>query len=50
MSKVLICILSLALADFGVEYFKEVPNYIQAGTITFHQFLALAIYHFIWED
>ena len=49
MSKVLICILSLALADFGFEYFKEVPNFIEVGKITLNQFWALVIYHFVWE-
>lgn len=49
MSGVVMCIISLALANFGVEWFhNDVPNYLDALAITWHQLCALLIYYFLW--
>jgi hypothetical protein len=50
MFGVIVCIVCLGLANFGVEAFREVPNYIDAGHITWNQFAAVLIYHFIWAE
>ena len=47
MIDVILCIVSLAIVNFGVEYASN-ANYVQAANLTYQQFLALAIYHFIW--
>lgn len=48
MKSVILCTISLALANFGVEWFRDVPNYIHAGEVTWHQFLGIVIYYILW--
>ena len=43
----IICALSLLAANFLVEYFKD-ANYSDAGLVSWHQFVAIMIYYFIW--
>ena len=50
MIKVWLCLISLALANFFIEAWHDVPNYSLALEITWSQMWALIIYHFIWED
>jgi len=50
MIKVLICFISLALANYIVEGLHDVPNYEEAAKVSWTQLWALVIYHFIWED
>ena len=50
MSKVWLCLLSLLLANFLVEAWRDVPNYLDATMTTWSQMWALIIYYFIWED
>lgn len=45
---VLFCSLSFAIADFVVEYFRDVPNYMDAAKATWQQFVALQTYYWIW--
>ena len=45
---VIVCSISFAIADFGVEYFRDVPNYSDAAHATWNQFVALMTYYFIW--
>jgi hypothetical protein len=45
---VLLCSLSFAIADFGVEYFRDAPNYMTAATATWNQFVALQTYYWVW--
>jgi hypothetical protein len=42
-----VCIISLALANFGVEYFTA-SNYAHALEISWHQAVAIFIYHCLW--
>jgi hypothetical protein len=42
-------IVCLALANFGIEAFREVPNYLEAGKTTWNQLVAVLIYYFIWS-
>ena len=49
MSKVWMCLLSLLLANFIIEYWHDIPNYMEAAKITWSQMWALIIYHFLWE-
>lgn len=48
MAGVIVCIISLALANFGVQAFHEVPNYQGALGTTWNQAWAIGIYYFIW--
>lgn len=48
MLGVIICIVSLAIANFGIEAFSEVPNYLVATKTTLNQISAVLIYYFIW--
>lgn len=49
MSKVLFCIASFALANFGVEaVMHDIPNYEHALETTWNQAWAIGIYYFIW--
>ena len=50
MSKVWLCLLSLLLANFLVEAWRDVPNYIDAAKTTWSQMWALIIYYFLWEE
>jgi len=49
MSRVLVCLVSLALANFLVESWKDIADYEHAAFATWSQAWALIIYHFIWE-
>lgn len=45
----IICALSLAIANFGVEWFvHEVPNYMDAGKTTWSQLWAIGMYYLLW--
>lgn len=48
MTSVLLCIISLALANFGAEYIRDAHNYASAAEATWHQLTALMIYYFLW--
>lgn len=48
MASVLFCIISLALANFGAEWFRDAPNYASAAEASWHQLTALVIYYFLW--
>lgn len=50
MFGVIVCVVCLALANFGFEWFREVPNYVDARLTTWNQFTALLIYYFIWAE
>lgn len=45
---VLLCSISFAIADFGVEYFRDVPDYLEAAKTTWNQFVALQTYYWVW--
>lgn len=45
---VLLCSMSFAIADFGVECFRDAPDYTDAAKATWHQFVALQTYYWIW--
>ena len=49
MIGVILCTIALALANFGVEAFRDVPSYIDAAMITWNQFFAIMIYYIFWE-
>ena len=49
MFGVIVCIVSVALANFGVQAFHEVPNYQDALSTTWSQAWAVLIYYFIWS-
>jgi uncharacterized membrane protein (DUF373 family) len=42
------CALSLILANFLVEAFHNVPDYVEAAHISFEQCVAIAIYSWLW--
>lgn len=44
----IICVVCLGIANFGVQAFREVPNYLDAAHITWNQLWAIGIYYFIW--
>ena len=44
----IICALSLVAANFLVEALHDAPNYSDAGLVSWHQFVAIMIYYFIW--
>ena len=45
----IICILSLAVANFGSEWIlHQVPDYLNAAHITWNQMVAILIYYFLW--
>lgn len=44
----IICVVCLAIANFGVAAFREVPNYLDAAQITWNQLWAIGIYYLIW--
>lgn len=48
MWNIIWCAVSLGLANFGVESFREVPDYLQAANITWSQLIAIVIYHIFW--
>lgn len=48
MIGVIICIISFAIANFGVEAFHEVPDYMEAVKTTWNQAWAVGVYYFIW--
>lgn len=48
MSGAIVCVISLAIATFGVEAFREVPNYMDAAKATWNQACAIGVYYFIW--
>ena len=48
MFGVIVCIVCLALANFGVAAFHEVPHYQSALGTTWSQAWAVLIYYFIW--
>ena len=48
MIGVIICIISFAIANFGVEAFHEVPHYMEAVKTTWNQAWAVGAYYFIW--
>jgi hypothetical protein len=48
MVGVIICIICLALANFGIEAFREVPNYHAEFSTTWNQGMAVLIYYCIW--
>lgn len=50
MIKVIYCLISLALANFLIEYWHDVPSYAEAAKATWSQMWALIIYHFLWEE
>lgn len=50
MFGVIVCIVCLAIANFGVEAFREVPNYIEAVKVTWNQLVAVMIYYFFWAN
>lgn len=50
MFGVIVCIVCLAIANFGVTAFHEVPDYMEAGKITWNQFVAVMIYYFFWAE
>mgnify|MGYP003333203292 CR=1 FL=1 len=48
MGGAIACMVSLAIAAFGVEAFKSVPDYGTALLIMWHQSWAIMTYYFIW--
>ena len=48
MFGVIVCILSLAAANFGYQAFKDVPVYMDAIHATWSQTMGILIYYFIW--
>ena len=48
MIGIVICSISLLLSNLGVEYFRPTPDYIHAFLISWEQFVAIAIYHWLW--
>lgn len=50
MKKVIICIISLLIANMLSESWREVPDYVHAGFTTWSQAWALVIYYFVWEE
>lgn len=48
MVNVIICIMSFAIANFGIAAFHEVPHYQSALGTTWSQAVAVLIYHLIW--
>lgn len=47
MFNIAFCTLSLALANFGVEYFND-AQYLDALKATWNQFIAILIFYFFW--
>ncbi len=43
-----LCLVCLAIANFGVEAFHTVPDYMNAAKVTWNQTWAIGIYYFIW--
>ena len=50
MFGVIVCIVCLAIANFGVEAFREVPHYMEAVKVTWNQLVAVMIYYFFWAN
>lgn len=50
MRNVILCLITLALANYIVEAWKDVPDYVHAGFTTWSQVWALIIYHVLWEN
>jgi hypothetical protein len=48
MSGIIMCIISLSIANFGVEYFSSVADYADAARTTWHQFIAMVIFYYLW--
>jgi hypothetical protein len=49
MVGVIVCVVSLALANYGVQAFHEVPDYQDSLSTTWNQGWAVLIYYFIWS-
>lgn len=50
MKNVILCLITLALANYIVEAWHDVPDYMEAVKITWSQMWALIIYHVLWEN
>jgi hypothetical protein len=48
MTGVFSCIISLAIANFGIAALHSVPHYQSALGTTWSQAFAVLIYYFIW--
>ena len=48
MGGAIACLISLAIAAFGVEAFKSVPDYSAALLTAWYQSWAIMTYYFIW--
>jgi hypothetical protein len=48
MSKIWYCVISLLIANLFVEYWRDVPDYLEVAKITWSQMWALLLYYFIW--
>jgi hypothetical protein len=48
MRGAILCGLSLIAANFLVEAWRDVPNYMEAMHIGWEQCVALAIYNWLW--
>jgi hypothetical protein len=48
MWNIIWCTVSLGLANFGVEAFREIPDYLHAASLTWNELLAISVYHYIW--
>lgn len=44
----IVCVICLAIANFGVEAFREVSDYSDALKTTWDQMWAVGIYYLIW--
>lgn len=47
-AQALICSISLMIANFMVEWFHDVPNYDAATLASWHQFVAIMVFYFVW--
>lgn len=50
MRNVILCLITLALANYIVQGLHDVPNYAEAAKVTWSQMWALIIYYVLWED
>jgi hypothetical protein len=48
MGKVFVCSISFVLANFLCEWLHAVPDYNAASLASWNQFVAIAIFYFIW--
>jgi hypothetical protein len=47
MGGIIMCIISLGIANFGTEFFTG-ADYMHAAGTTWNQFIAMVIFYYLW--